>query len=149
ANSLLKFFAVPAYAFYVVFNFLSTFVMWISDTILKLFFKTEGDEVQQAFTKVELGNYIEEQIETVTEEDVDSEVLIFKNALEFSDIKMREVMIPRTEVIAADSSESLENIRDKFTETGLSKFLVYKESIDDIIGYIHSFDLFKKPKSIK
>lgn len=149
ANSLLKIFAIPAYAFYAVFNFLSTFVMWISDTILKLFFKTEGDEVQEAFTKVELGNYIEEQIETVTQEDVDSEVLIFKNALKFSEIKMREVMIPRTEVIATDSSESLENIRHKFTETGLSKILVYKDSIDDIIGYIHSFALFKKPNSIK
>ena len=150
ANDMLKFFAVPAYLFYLVFDIISTFIMWISDTILKLFFKTEGDEVQEAFTKVELGNYINEQMETVEDdEEMDTEVLIFKNALEFSEIKSREVMIPRTEIIAVNLSESPKNLIKKFTETGLSKILVYKESNDDIIGYIHSFELFKRPKSLK
>src|SRR5690625_884075 len=103
ANSLLKAFAVPTYFFYALFNGISSFVMWISDNILKLFFKTEGDEVQQAFSKLELGNYISEQMETVEDhQQVDSEVLIFKNALEFSEIKTREVMIPRTEIIAVE-----------------------------------------------
>lgn len=149
ANSLLKILALPAYFFYQLFNLISSFVMWISDLLLKLFFKTEGDEVQEAFSKMELGNYISQQIETVEDkEEMDSEVLIFKNALEFSDIKAREVMIPRTEIIAIDQNESLSALKSKFIETGLSKILVYNESIDDIIGYIHSFELFKKPKDL-
>src|SRR5699024_7930719 len=124
-------------------------IMWISDSILKLFFKTEGDEVQEAFSKIELGNFINEQMETVeNEQDVDSEVLIFKNALEFSEIKTREVMIPRTEIISMENTQSVKELQQKFIETGLSKILIYKESIDNIIGYVHSFELFKKPKTI-
>lgn len=150
ANSLLKFFALPAYLFFLLFSFISSFVIWISDLVLKSFFKTDGDEVQLAFSKVELGNYINEQMDSVEEDDeVDSEIQIFKNALEFSEVKSREVMIPRTEIIAVDVSESLQKLIQIFTETGLSKILVYKETNDDIVGYIHSFDLFKKPKDIK
>lgn len=150
ANSLLKFFAIPAYLFYVAFSFLSSFIIWISDKVLKKFFKTEGDEVQLAFTKVELGNYITEQIESVeTNEELDSEIQIFQNALEFSEVKSREVMIPRTEIVAVDREDSLAELRGLFTETGLSKILVYQNSIDDIVGYVHSFELFKKPKSLE
>jgi len=149
ANPLLKFFAIPTYFFYLLFNAITTFIMWISDSILKLFFKTEGDEVQEAFSKIELGNFINEQMETVeNEQDVDSEVLIFKNALEFSEIKTREVMIPRTEIISMENTQSVKELQQKFIETGLSKILIYKESIDNIIGYVHSFELFKKPKTI-
>ena len=150
ANSMLKLFAVPAYFFYLLFSFISSFVIWVSDKVLKRFFKTEGDEVQLAFTKVELGNFITEQMETVEEnEEVDSEIQIFQNALEFSEIKAREVMIPRTEIIAVDQKENPGDLINKFTETGLSKILIYNETIDDIIGYVHSFELFKKPTSIK
>ncbi|MAW97168.1 MULTISPECIES: hemolysin family protein [unclassified Leeuwenhoekiella] len=150
ANSLLKFFAIPAYLFYLAFSFLSSFIIWISDKVLKKFFKTEGDEVQLAFTKVELGNYITEQIESVeTNEELDSEIQIFQNALEFSEVKSREVMIPRTEMVAVDREDSLAELRSLFTETGLSKILVYQNSIDDIVGYVHSFELFKKPKSLE
>ncbi|MEC8682099.1 MAG: hemolysin family protein, partial [Bacteroidota bacterium] len=149
ANSLLKIFAVPAYLFYVTFSFISSFIIWISDKVLKKFFKTEGDEVQLAFTKVELGNYITEQIESVeTNEELDSEIQIFQNALEFSEVKSREVMIPRTEIVAVEKEESLSELNAMFTETGLSKILIYQESIDDIVGYVHSFELFKKPQSI-
>lgn len=150
ANTMLKFFAVPAYIFYLIFSFVSTFIIWVSDIILKKFFKTEGDEVQLAFTKLELGNFISEQMETVEEHDeVDSEIQIFQNALQFSDIKAREVMIPRTEIIAVDQNQAPDDLIQTFTETGLSKLLVYNETIDDVIGYIHSFELFKRPKSIK
>lgn len=149
ANSLLKIFAIPAYFFYILFGFISTFIIWISDMVLKRFFKTEGDEVQLAFTKVELGNYISEQMESVeTYEEIDSEIQIFQNALEFSEVKSREVMIPRTEIIAVDKEVSPTELNGIFTDTGLSKILVYQESIDDIIGYVHSFELFKKPEKI-
>lgn len=150
ANTLLKFFAVPAYLFYLLFSFISSFVIWISDVILKRFFKTEGDEVQLAFSKLELGNFISEQMETVeSDDDVDSEIQIFQNALEFSDIKAREVMIPRTEIVGVEQNVAPRDLINMFTETGLSKILVFNESLDDIIGYIHSFELFKNPKTLK
>jgi len=150
ANSFLKLFAIPAYLFYILFSFISSFVIWISDVILKRFFKTEGDEVQLAFSKLELGNFITEQLEAAESEDgVDSEIQIFQNALEFSDIKSREVMVPRTEIVAVDQNVEPKDLVKIFTETGLSKILVYNETIDDIIGYIHSFELFKKPKTLK
>jgi CBS domain containing-hemolysin-like protein len=150
ANSMLKFFALPAYLFYLLFGLISTFVIWISDFILKRFFKTEGDEVQLAFSKIELGNFISEQMETVESDDnVDSEIQIFQNALEFSDIKAREVMVPRTEIVAVDLNVAPKDLIQTFTETGLSKILIYNETIDDIIGYIHSFELFKNPKTLK
>lgn len=150
ANSFLKIFAFPAYLFYVLFWFLSSFIIWISDKVLKAFFKTDGDNVELALTKVELGNYISEQMQSVEEHDeVDSEIQIFQNALEFSEVKAREVMVPRTEIIAVDVKESLKTISSMFIDTGLSKILVYQDSIDDILGYVHSFELFKKPKSLK
>ncbi|WP_431133907.1 hemolysin family protein [Psychroserpens mesophilus] len=150
ANSFLKIFAFPAYLFYLLFWFLSSFIIWISDKVLKTIFKTDGDNVQLAMTKVELGNYISEQMQSVEEHDeVDSEIQIFQNALEFSEVKAREVMVPRTEIIAVDVKESIKNISTMFIDSGLSKILVYQDSIDDILGYVHSFELFKKPKSIK
>jgi CBS domain containing-hemolysin-like protein len=150
ANSLLKLLAIPAYVFYGLFTFISDFVIWISDFVLKKFFKTEGDQIQLAFSKVELGNYISEQMESVEEnDDIDTEIQIFQNALEFSEVKAREVMIPRTEITAVDVLESSKNLNALFTETGYSKILIYKETIDDILGYVHSFELFKKPKNLK
>lgn len=150
ANQLLKFFAIPAYIFYQLFSLISEFVIWISDLVLKVFFKTEGDAVQLSFSKVELGNYISEQIETLEQQDeIDSEIQIFQNALEFSEVKAREVMIPRTEVVAVDIHTTTKELSSLFTETGLSKILVYNESIDDILGYVRSFDLFKKPNALK
>lgn len=150
ANNLFKFFALPAYFFYILFSFISEFVIWISDILLKLVFKTEGDTVQLSFSKVELGNYISEQMEVVeTDEEIDSEIQIFQNALDFSEVKSREAMIPRTEVVAVDLETSPKELARLFTETGYSKILVYKDSIDDILGYVHSFELFKKPETIK
>ncbi len=150
ANTLVKVFALPAYLFYLIFSPISEFVLWISNIVLKNFFKTEGDQVQLAFSKVELGDYITEQMETVNEhDDVDSEIQIFQNALEFSGVKAREVMVPRTEMAALELHESPAVLRKLFIETGHSKILVYKNTIDDIIGYVHSFELFKKPKTIK
>jgi putative hemolysin len=150
ANSLMKFFAIPAYFFYVLFYFISTFFIWISDFILKKFFGTDGDQVQLFFSKTELGNYITEQMSSVEENDeVDSEIQIFQNALEFSGVKARDVMCPRTEIVAIDLFDSIEDLMALFIETGYSKIVVYQNSLDDIVGYVHSFDLFKKPKTIK
>ena len=150
ANSLLKLLALPAYIFYLLFSVFSSFVIWISDFVLRTFFKTKGDEVQLAFTKVELGNYISEQMESVAADDeVDSEIIIFQNALEFSEVKAREAMVPRTELTAIEIHDSVKNLSTLFTQTGHSKIVVYKTSLDDILGYVHALELFKNPKSIK
>lgn len=150
SNSFLKIFALPAYLFYLLFGAVSSFVIWISDFVLRKVFKTEGDEVQLVFSKVELGNYINEQMEEIDEgETVDSEIQFFQNALEFSEVKSREVMIPRTEIVAVDISTHPKELIKIFTETGLSKILVYKGTNDTIVGYIHSFELFKKPNDLK
>lgn len=150
ANSLLKILAIPAYIFYWLFSFISFFVIKFSDFVLRVFFRTEGDEVQLSFSKMELGDYITEQMETVEEEDeVDSEIQIFQNALEFSAVKAREVMVPRTEITAVELHETPKNLAKLFSETGYSKILVYKDTVDNIIGYVHSYELFKKPKTIK
>ena len=149
ANSLLKFFAVPAYFFYKLFFLWATLFIRISDFILKKFFKTNGDSIQLFFSKIELGNYITEQMSTVEDSEmVDSEILMFQNALEFSGVKARDVMSPRTEIIAVELSDSVENLKDLFIKTGYSKIVIYQNSLDEIVGYVHSFDLFKKPKNI-
>ena len=150
ANTLLKLLAIPAYLFYLIFSVISDFVIWVSDVILKTFFKTDGDEVQLSFSKIELGDYITEQMEAVEAEDeMDSEIQIFQKALEFSAVKAREVMVPRTEISAVEIHETPKNLAKLFTETGLSKILIYKDTIDNVIGYVHSYELFKKPKTIK
>lgn len=150
ANTLIKFFAIPAYAFYILFYLISSFFIWVSDLILKKFFGSDGDQVQLYFSKIELGNYIVEQMSTVDDDDdVDSEIQMFQNALEFSGVKARDVMSPRTEIVAIDLFDSISELKELFIETGYSKIVVYENSLDEIVGYVHSYDLFKKPKNIK
>lgn len=150
ANTFIKIFAVPAYFFYQLLYYISSFVIWISDFFLRKLFKTEGDESQLFFSKVELGNFISEQMNSVEDhETVDSEIQIFQNALEFSGVKARDIMIPRTEISAVEIHDSVKELKALFIETGFSKVLVYQSSLDDIIGYVHSFELFRKPRTIK
>ena len=118
ANTLFKFFAIPAYFFYNVFYFISTFFIWVSDFILKNFFKTEGDNIQLYFSKVELGNYITEQMSSVEDnESVDCEILMFQNALEFSGVKARDIMTPRTEIIAIELFDCRYHHHDRFSNS--------------------------------
>ena len=150
ANEVLKLFALPAYFFFMLFHFFSEFITLISDFFLRVFFKTNADELQVEFSKEELGNYITEQLETGNdEEEVDSEIQIFQNALQFQNLKAREVMVPRTEIKAVELHENVTNLKKMFIDTGLSKILVYKTSLDDVIGYVNAFELFKRPKTIK
>lgn len=150
ANTLLKVFALPAYIFYLLFSFFSEFSIWISNVILKIVFKTDDDDPTLDLSKVELGNYITEQMEAIEEDtQIDSEVQFFQNALDFSTVKARDVMVPRTEIISQDIEDSLDELRHLFIDTGCSKVLIFKENIDDVLGYVHAFELFKKPKTIK
>jgi len=149
ANEVLKIFVLPAYVFYLLFHFFSEFITFISDFFLRVFFKTNADQQQTEFSKEELGNYISEQIEETREEELDSEIHIFQNALDFQKVKAREVMVPRTEIVAVELHEKVANLKNTFIATGLSKLLVYKSSLDDVIGYVNAFELFKSPKTIK
>lgn len=150
SNELLKFFAVPAYLFYLLFFPISWICIQISDFFLRIFFKSDGDNIQLSFSKIELGNYITEQMESAQEQDeVDTEIQIFQNALDFSAVKAREVMVPRTEMISVQQDIDLKELNKKFVSTGLSKILIHQETIDDITGYVHSFDLFKSPENLE
>jgi CBS domain containing-hemolysin-like protein len=150
ANETLWFFAPLAYFFYVIFHFISDFITTISDFFLKLFFNSSKDIQQTEFSKEELGIYITEQLENSKDsEEVDSEIQIFQNALEFNNLKAREIMIPRTEIVAVDINETVKNLKEMFIETGYSKILVYRNSLDDVLGYAHAFEMFKKPKNIQ
>ena len=150
SNILMKVFAIPTAFFYAFFFPITSMIIILSDYILIKFFKTKGDQVQLTFSKIELGNYIEEQLESTKDIDtVDSEIQIFQNALDFSEVKVREAMVPRTEIIATEITASLSDIKKLFTSSGLSKIPVFEDSIDDILGYIHAFEMFKKPTDLK
>ena len=147
SNFFIRIFAVPAYIFYVIFSPITTTVTIISDFILKKFFNTNTKESRISFTKIELENYIENEIQH-SSEDIDTEIEIFQNALELSEIKARDIMVPRTEVTAVDLKMKIEDVKQILIDTGFSKLPVYKKSIDNIIGYVHSFDFLKKPNNI-
>ena len=150
ANVFMKVFALPTGVFFTLFTPITLMVIKLSDYILIKFFKTKGDQIQLTFSKSELGNYIEEQLESTKDiENVDSEIQIFQNALDFTEVKAREAMVPRTEIVAIENNADLDEIKKLFTSTGLSKIPVYNESVDDIEGYVHAFELFRKPEHIK
>ena len=151
ANETLKVFALPAYFFYILLYVFSFFINGISDFFLKFIFRTDKDTQQTLFSKEELGDYITEQLEigNDNEEEIDSEIQIFQNALEFQKVKAREIMVPRTEILAIEIHEKVSKLRESFINSGFSKILVYKTSLDDIIGHVNAFELFKKPKTIK
>ena len=151
ANQTLKIFALPAYFFYVLLSVFSSFINGISDFFLKIFFRTDKDLQRTEFSKEELENYISEQLEIGdnNDDEIDSEIQIFQNALEFQKVKAREIMVPRTEVLAVEIHETVSKLNEYFIKSGYSKILVYKTSLDEIIGYVNAFELFKKPKNIK
>jgi putative hemolysin len=150
ANRLLKFFLLPTTFFYYFLAPISRSIIILTDGVLKRFFQVETDQVQLSFSKVELGDYIEEQIEQSLDKDnLDSEIQIFQNALEFSDVKVREAMVPRAEIIAVAQDTCIKELQKLFVSTGLSKILIYRNTLDDIIGYVHAFEMFKQPKNLK
>ena len=148
SNLFMKIFAIPAYVFYQLFYPITSLVTIISSFILKRFFKVNDISSENSFSKLELENYIESEIEN-SNENLDTEIEIFQNALELSEIKARDIMVPRAEVIAIDELTDLIKVKEILIQTGLSKIPVYKDSIDNIIGYLHSFDFLKKPDNLK
>lgn len=150
ANIAIKIFAIPVAFFYYLFYPLTYLIIKFTDVILKRFLKTDSDQVQLSFSKVELGNYIEEQLESTSDkENLDSEIQIFQNALDFSEVKAKEAMVPRAEIVAVDQDTPIEEIKALFVSTGFSKIPVYQKTIDQILGYVHVFDMMKNPKTLK
>jgi len=150
-NIVLKYLAIPLWIVYWILIMPVLFIIGISEMIIKVFAPDLRNEEELNFSRVDLEHFVKEnnEVNVDDQEEVDHEIQIFQNALDFSNVKARECMIPRTEIIALDVEDSIDELRDKFVSTGLSKILIYRDSIDNIIGYTHSFELFKKPKSIK
>lgn len=149
-NRLLKIFAFPAYLFYVILWPISKFATFLSGLILRLFgVRVPKEAMKEGFSKVDLDYLIQSSIDNAkSEEDIENEVKIFHNALDFTDTKVRDCMIPRTEINAVDINRcSLDELKQKFIDSGNSKIIVYKDDIDHIKGYIHSSEMFKHPNS--
>ena len=145
-NFTLNLFALPAFICYVVLYPVSKFASACSGIILRIFgTKVNKEASAKAFTKVDLDYFIQSSIEeSADEKEIEPEVKIFQNALDFSSIKIRDCMVPRTEIVAIDYETSLEELKARFIESGISKILVYKENIDNIVGYIHSSEMFRE-----
>lgn len=152
ANGLLKIFSMPIFLFYLIFYPISKFTIWLSRIILRVFMRiklTERSE-DRVFGKPDLDYLVNEAQEDLTlDQEEDSSLKIFQNALDLSKVKLRECMIPRTELVALEETTSVEELRQIFIESGLSKILIFKESIDNIIGYVNMKDLFGKVVNIK
>ena len=150
SNLFLKLFSVPVFLFYLLFFPLSYFSVWLGGWLLRIFTgrKLGHKEPNRAFGKVDLNNLIEEGEVNARQEEEMHEIKLFRNALDFSEVKLRECIVPRPDVVALSIDSSIEELTQLFIDTGLSRILIYKESIDDIIGYVQISTLFKDPPTI-
>ena len=148
SNFTLSLFAVPAFICYIVLYPISKFASGLSNLILRLTGTPINKEASyKAFTKVDLDHFIQSSIQdTENEEEINTEVKIFQNVLDFSSIKIRDCMVPRTEIIAIEDDATIAELKTLFIEKGISKIIVYNDNIDNIIGYIHSSEMFREPK---
>lgn len=154
-NTVLNWFALPVMLFYIIFYPITVITMLLSKNIIHTISSTKiSKEVEkQAFGKVDLDHLVQEVQDTQDTQDITDDnshdIKIFRNALDFSKIKLRECMVPRNEIEAMDINGTVNELTQRFTETGYSRILIFKESIDNIIGYVHSSVIFKNPQSLK
>lgn len=148
-NTLLRIFSLPMMGLFVLMSPLVWMVEIISKFIVTRIFQLSYAENQSLFALTDLNNFIKKNSEHSEIEDQEIDVKFFNNAIEFKEIQVRECMIPRTEIIAVDINDDLLKLSAAFIDSGHSKIIVYKENIDNVIGYCHSLEMFKKPKSIK
>lgn len=147
-NLVLTTFIIPFQFFYILFWPIVQFVVWLSRTVLNAFMKEKITEDTPVFGKMDLDNYILESSNHDDEEgEVDTEM--FRNALDFANIKLRECLVPRTEIVAVEINDDVTELYKIFTDKGLSKIIVYEENVDNIKGYVHQLDMFNKPQDIK
>jgi len=149
-NYMLKFFSVPLVFFYILLYPIVFIMIGISEFVLKYIFKLKTEQVNQVFSKIDLDDYLGSLTNNIQgEESSNLEVEMLQNALDLSNIKVRECMVPRTDVSAINIKSSIKELKDIFIETKFTKIPVFKDNIDNIIGYVHSSDLFKRPLTIK
>ena len=148
-NYMLKLFSLPLLLFYYLLYPVVFVMISISEFFLRYVFGLKLRQVKQAFSKIDLDEYLENLTSDNENEDASSEVEMLQNALELSNIKVRECMVPRTEVFAVNMKVSIDGLKQVFIDTKFSKLPIFKENIDNIIGYVHSSDLFKNPSTIK
>ncbi|MBR2981098.1 MAG: HlyC/CorC family transporter [Odoribacter sp.] len=148
-NMFLRVFVIPVYLFYLLFYPISSFCVWIGSALMKVTGKhVKSDEGVKSFGKIDLNNLLEEGVvddESAEEHDIQ----LLRNALEFPDIKIRECMVPRTDLIALPDDATIDELIAKFVESGHSRILIYKENIDNIVGYVHSSAMFHNPTSLE
>ncbi len=148
-NRYLKVVTFPMFVIYTILFLPTYLVLGLSSVFLKLL-KVDGKTSEKVFSKVDLEHYVQDITERINEEqELGNEMQILQNALDFDSVKARDCMVPRTEIISIDLDDNIDNLRDRFVSTGKSKIIVYRDNIDNIIGYVHSFEMFKKPKTIK
>lgn len=148
-NAFLRFTTLPMAIIYIVLYIPTFIILGISNVFLKIL-KVDSSNVEKAFSKVDLEHYVQDINGRLDEaQDFGNEVQILQNALDFDMVKARDCMVPRTEIISVDFEDDIDTLMKKFIETGKSKIVVYRENIDNIIGYVHSFEMFKSPQSIK
>jgi CBS domain containing-hemolysin-like protein len=151
ANSLLNFFSLPVFILYILLYPITIFTTWISGVLMRFArsSNSDSDNVDSLFGKTDLNNLVNEVSEDDSvANDSEQEIKYFQNALDFSNVKVRDCMVPRTEIEAQDSTVEIEYLKTRFIETGYSKILIYNNDVDNIIGYVHSKDLFKSPESV-
>ncbi|HXK81273.1 MAG TPA: hemolysin family protein [Bacteroidales bacterium] len=152
-NSALKFFTWPLLIFYYMFYPIVKFAMWISKVLMQIFLgiKISQRTQEKAFGKLDIDYTLNELNEESESNDklIENDLKIFQNALDFSEIKLRECMVPRTELCAFASTSSIDDIRQGFISSGFSRILIYKDTIDDIIGFVHILSVFKNPQKLK
>ena len=150
ANRFVRLFAIPAGLSYYGLYFFVSLVVSISNFLLKKVMRVKQLDQKRAFGRVDLQQYLEEHATTTKDKtQLETEIQIFQNALDFSKVKARECMIPRNEIVAMEVGGGINKLTNKFVETGFSKILIFRDNIDQIIGYTHSYELFKKPKYVK
>jgi putative hemolysin len=149
-NRFLNLFALPVTLIYYLLYPLITITITLSNAIMKYLLKVDPENNKKAFDIVDMDNYLKEFGQQPEQDNESSrEIQIFRNAIEFPDVRIRECMIPRTEIVAVSENEKPSDIRSLFSQTGLSKILIYKDSIDNITGYVHAFDFFRMPGDIR
>lgn len=148
-NGFLKIMAAPLLIVYIILYLPTFLVLGLSNAFLRIL-RVENEDQEKVFSKVDLEHYVDDLNQRINEEEeFGNEMQILKNALSFDSVKARDCMIPRTDIVSMDVEDSIENLRSSFIETGLSKIIIYRENIDNVIGYVHSFEMFKAPKAIK
>ncbi len=149
-NAILKFFSIPVWLFYFIFYPVILLYIGIAEVLLKKVFRLNLANTSYEFSPIDLEEYVKDYQKTEErQESMNQEIQMVQNVMSFRNVKLRDCMVPRTDIKAVGFSDDLDSIRKLFPATGHSKIMVYKDSIDNLIGYVHSYDLFSKPKSIE